>query len=181
VAGRKNYAPAQPRHRHAGDEIASFEFDGLPITLYGAQVENLSPTKHYRSDTLIINCLGKNLRRQNIIVGKPKRLSKGLDEFALEPEELCLDIEDREAPRLSPKFWYALRDLIVKHRYTKIIPCCFGGHGRTGTVACCLLVAFGVAGSAESAVKLVRKTYCERAVESKAQIDYINAVVKEGK
>ncbi len=44
---------------------------------------------------------------------------------------------------------------------------CYGGHGRTGTLAAALGVTYGL--SAVEAVARVRKSYCDHAVESKAQ------------
>lgn len=44
---------------------------------------------------------------------------------------------------------------------------CIGGHGRTGTMAAALLINQGM--SAKKAIKKVRKTYCGKAIETKAQ------------
>ena len=49
---------------------------------------------------------------------------------------------------------------------------CFGGHGRTGTVAACLLgIIEGISG--EEAVEEVRTRYCEHAVEGKVQEKFV--------
>lgn len=47
---------------------------------------------------------------------------------------------------------------------------CIGGHGRTGTFLAALVKHMG---AEEDAIGYVRKHYCEKAVESKAQIDFL--------
>jgi len=49
---------------------------------------------------------------------------------------------------------------------------CFGGHGRTGTLLACLFVKQEKL-SAFQAIKQVRIRYCDRAVESKSQMEQV--------
>lgn len=51
---------------------------------------------------------------------------------------------------------------------------CMGGHGRTGTVLACLLVLQGI--RAGRAIGQVRSTYCEEAVESRKQVEFISSL-----
>ena len=51
---------------------------------------------------------------------------------------------------------------------------CLGGHGRTGTALACLAVLAGH--PADDAVAWVRRTYCDRAVETDEQADYVRAL-----
>ena len=48
---------------------------------------------------------------------------------------------------------------------------CIGAHGRTGTFVCLLMVAFGW--PAQEAIDAIRKHYCSKAVETKAQADMV--------
>lgn len=49
---------------------------------------------------------------------------------------------------------------------------CFGGHGRTGTVAACLLgIVEGISG--EDAIVQLRTRYCDHTVEGKAQEQFV--------
>jgi hypothetical protein len=54
----------------------------------------------------------------------------------------------------------------------KVICCCTGGHGRTGTGLSALLVASGM--DAVESVLFVRTNYCNDAVESEAQERYLS-------
>lgn len=47
---------------------------------------------------------------------------------------------------------------------------CLGGHGRTGTAVACLGVLSGLD---DDPVQWVRDRYCERAVETDHQVDYV--------
>lgn len=54
---------------------------------------------------------------------------------------------------------------------------CIGGHGRTGTMLACLLVAQGM--PAKDAVAMVRRKHCDLAIENMGQVKFINAVALE--
>ena len=53
---------------------------------------------------------------------------------------------------------------------------CLGGHGRTGTVLSCLVGLTDLVGDNDDPVKWVRDHYCEEAVESDEQIEYVAAI-----
>lgn len=54
---------------------------------------------------------------------------------------------------------------------------CFGGHGRTGTVAACVLAVLeGLDGT--TAIEELRKRYCVKAVEGKTQVEFVRSFVK---
>lgn len=52
---------------------------------------------------------------------------------------------------------------------------CIGGHGRTGTLLAVVLLAAGVEEYAYDAIRFVRKKYCEFAIESISQEQFIYA------
>ena len=53
---------------------------------------------------------------------------------------------------------------------------CFGGHGRTGTVLSVLACLTGIIEEGTCPVAWLRNHYCDRAVESDEQADYIEAM-----
>lgn len=55
---------------------------------------------------------------------------------------------------------------------------CMGGHGRTGTALACMLALQGL--SAKEAISRVWNAYCEEAIESQRQIEFVNTFAKRG-
>jgi len=93
-----------------------------------------------------------------------------------------LDFPDFGIPALPASFWYALVEDIKTHNLTHISVQCAGGHGRTGVQLCILLCLLDPAYSAKHATAMdvlrdVRATYCDHAVETDAQLQYIADVV----
>lgn len=90
---------------------------------------------------------------------------------------------DYQAPRMPAQFW---RDLVDDIRTDKTITRvhfqCQGGHGRTGTFMSIVLglLTTGKEGpkykTTKELIEKVREFYCEKAVESKAQVEYIAKV-----
>lgn len=90
------------------------------------------------------------------------------DKFTPIPSEvLALDWPDMGAPKCTLEFWTTLLGMLP----AKTVVACIGGHGRTGTCLCSLMIADGV--SIYDAVPHVRKEHCEKAVESLSQMDYL--------
>lgn len=82
---------------------------------------------------------------------------------------------DFGVPGLEQKFWLDLINVINTEwkakRITGVTFCCIGGHGRTGTA---LSIMAGLTGACSTdPVLFIRKNYCEKVVESKAQLKYI--------
>ena len=68
----------------------------------------------------------------------------------------------------------ALRDVVQRaHRGERVEVGCLGGHGRTGTALACLAVLAGT--PPEEAVAWVREVYCEKAVETDEQREFVAA------
>lgn len=84
--------------------------------------------------------------------------------------EFLFKITDMNAPD-SPEEFQKLVDWTLKQLDAgKKVHCgCIGGHGRTGTFLAALVSTLGE----KDAINYVRKNYCQKAVESTAQIDFL--------
>lgn len=81
-------------------------------------------------------------------------------------------IADMHAPEDPESFKKLIEWLSVQLIANKLIHLgCIGGHGRTGLVLAALYKH--VTGEAD-AITYVRKNYCEKAVESKEQVDFLH-------
>ena len=100
----------------------------------------------------------------------PKFLSRAPELRVIE-----VDWPDYGIPFLDAKDWQNLvADLIgiaKKEEGLSLLVSCTGGHGRTGTALAILAHFFGV-GSKDFG-QYVRDNYCQEAIESKSQIEYI--------
>lgn len=87
---------------------------------------------------------------------------------------LDLDWPDYKEPPVPLKFFKMLHQEIVKAKFKNVLISCMGGHGRTGTALAAILVAaFNY--EPEDAVDFVHTNYCEEAIESRAQFEYLGA------
>lgn len=93
---------------------------------------------------------------------------------------IALDWSDYKAADLGREDWLMLVEELREARKDGRLPkdvlvCCVGGHGRTGT---CLSILASLMGACpgEDPVKFVRGIYCNKAVESIEQLDYIEEV-----
>lgn len=79
---------------------------------------------------------------------------------------------DFDTPHLDAEWWAALFDFLISDDRPEgfaVAIHCVGGHGRTGT-ALAILAALG---GENDPVEFIRRMYCPSAVESSAQIEYI--------
>jgi len=90
-----------------------------------------------------------------------------------------MDIPDGAIPGYPLNFWKdfidELFDIAVKEpdHKAKLLVRCAGGHGRTGTVLAALLVAAQILPPETDPVAWIRTHYCTEAIETSAQIQYI--------
>lgn len=83
-----------------------------------------------------------------------------------------IDWNDRDAPPVPFEFWAQLiKD--IENKKGNLIINCFGGHGRTGTALAALAYLTGAVPKGEDTVTWLRTVYCEEAVESSNQMDYL--------
>lgn len=89
----------------------------------------------------------------------------------------CIGIEwpDCGVPAISAEWWGELASALREIK-GNIGLCCFGGHGRTGTMLAILAVKLGKVKKGDCPVAWARHHYCNKAVESNAQLDYIERV-----
>jgi len=127
-------------------------------------------------------------------IASPNFITSGPDEFkALEqyvthtvpPVLVKFRWPDGGVPPVGAEFWRQLwmqiGETLVKRngRCTgRVVPCCTGGHGRTGTALSSFLIVVGGLTAAE-AVHVIRSDYCNRAVETAGQINYLAALDAE--
>lgn len=85
--------------------------------------------------------------------------------------EICYWITDRQAPTNVPRFKKMIDWLCSQLQDGKRVHVgCIGGHGRTGTVLSAIVVQLM---GEKDAIQWVRKQYCDRAVETSAQIQFL--------
>ena len=112
-----------------------------------------------------------------LLTGDPElveKLEPATVETNLDTRVLKIDWWDRRAPDLLPQFWTELNKLI----YGKVMTCCVGGHGRSGTSFVCLLLNNAPDYDALDAIIHLRAVHCPRAIESVVQHEYINDVAR---
>jgi hypothetical protein len=86
-------------------------------------------------------------------------------------EAFLFSIRDMQAPSDPAQFKSLIDYLEIQIRSGKKVHVgCIGGHGRTGTVLSALVAQMM---GEKDAIQYVRKNYCEKAVESAAQIEFL--------
>jgi hypothetical protein len=85
-------------------------------------------------------------------------------------DEVYFRIQDMGVPQKPDEFKKLVKWTREQLEAGRKVHCgCIGGHGRTGTFLAALVSDFGV----EDAVTYVRENYCQKAVESKSQMDFL--------
>jgi len=90
-----------------------------------------------------------------------------------------MDVRDGSIPGYPLSFWKdfldELFDIASKEpdHTAKLLVRCAGGHGRTGTVLAALLVAAQILPPETDPVAWIRTHYCTEAIETSAQIQYV--------
>jgi hypothetical protein len=127
--------------------------------------------------TLVLDLAGQvtfGAERKIVNAGPPEFLK--LNKYFPKPPRVVRIIwDDCQALEAPLKFWQDLVELIEPT--DKVVVCCFGGHGRTGTALAAMMIATGW--KPGDAVDLIRKDYCDKAVETKSQVDYLIALALE--
>ena len=115
-----------------------------------------------------LNLTGDSIAENHII--PIRSLKKWANYEASNMQEIVLDWPDYGIVNFPIQFWYDLLDA-VKENGKKLLIFCIGGHGRTGTAFAAIMIAYGH--TAAGATKWIRENYCDQAIESKSQEDYL--------
>lgn len=92
-------------------------------------------------------------------------------------KEMQMNWPDYGVVNLPIQFWLDLLNYIKTNNQRMLI-FCLGGHGRTGTALAALLICeFGY--TPIKACKHVRTRYCDEAIESLSQEQYLNSLYKQ--
>jgi hypothetical protein len=118
------------------------------------------------------SCSSPMIQDADIYVGFDFSIAKSEKSYPWnEGESFLFHIQDQHAPKDVEEFKKLIDWLAVQLAAQKKIHLgCIGGHGRTGTALAALVAQ--VTGN-KDAIQYVRENYCEKAVESQAQIDFL--------
>ena len=92
-----------------------------------------------------------------------------------------LDWPDMGTPAVGLHFWEGfLKDILdIAESRTEpldLLVMCMGGHGRTGTAVAIIASMLGVVPEGADPVEWVRAKYCDEAVETDEQLDYVELI-----
>lgn len=120
----------------------------------------------------------KNYLKQDGVVPLPPKffdLVQQLEKKYAPPPVLAVSWTDGAAAPLQREAWDGLVECIAGTTGDIVINC-VGGHGRTGTALAIIGVLGGVLPADTCPVKAVRAMYCQEAVETEDQLDYIERI-----
>lgn len=139
----------------------------------------------YDAADIVIDCAGITKKDFNnpagSVVSGTTRLVDAVKESITHPDTLFIDWPDMKTPKVGPRFWQSLLAAIPDK--SRVVICCVGSHGRTGTAMACLIAANSVTlgrdqvPDAVDIIKFVRKNHCSKAVETQSQEDYVAKIV----
>lgn len=118
---------------------------------------------------IVLNLTGYQLHKHHVI--PIPELNKWSKKEHHKYKEICLDWPDMGIVDLPREFWLDLVGYFKKH-HSKVLMFCMGGHGRTGTAMASLMV-LGLEYSPEKAITWIRENYCEKAIETWKQLNYV--------
>lgn len=128
---------------------------------------------------IVLNLTGDSIKSANGHRIPVPELSKWASEK--EPKykfkEIVLDWPDMGVVTLPKEFWDDLVQYLIKNKL-KMLMFCVGGHGRTGTAMASLLVT-ALGWTPERSIKWVKENYCDQAIETFTQTDYVYRLVGE--
>lgn len=90
------------------------------------------------------------------------------------PTVIYLTIKDHNAPsKITKEFWAALWEDLKTQAPCRVLVMCLGGHGRTGLVLTCLMMAAKFDVGDINPIRWLRDHYCEKIIESQVQLEYV--------
>jgi protein-tyrosine phosphatase len=160
---RQGTLPAVHFCRHAGN-LPVIDFGNCKI--HGAAYYDLPNS--FSAD-LVIDCANIT---NDVILRVPQGYEEllALTDHAPAPT-IRIDWPDHGAPPVAFEFWEKLYSLLPNG---KVLVCCFGGHGRTGTALAALyIIHHGNKQTAQDAIEYVKKHHCRSAIETQSQRRYL--------
>lgn len=100
----------------------------------------------------------------------PPRYSALRDYVTTVSPTITLNWPDHGLPPVVNQFWLELVKLLPAG---KVVVCCVGGHGRTGTALAALLIVTANL-DAKTAIEFVWANHCQQAIETKGQQSYLD-------
>jgi protein-tyrosine phosphatase len=93
---------------------------------------------------------------------------------------IYMPIKDFSVPAWSASYWakIALDIDAILSSGKDVLVCCVGGHGRTGLFVSILAGLF-VPEAADTPIEWLRTIYCDSAVETRSQEQYVRRILKE--
>lgn len=186
-------------HSHDGIEII-WQFDGKAF--YAAGYGKMIPSNY----DLVLDLADqlrwiKQVKDHGLVLRNGPNNYMALNKFALSPKGnpidaaytvkadpanvVAFDWKDGKALKVGTDFWEELWQLCPgePEKPGTILVGCLGAHGRTGTCLAALMMASNdpLIQSPLEAVLTVRANHCERAIESRTQFDYLNALAEAWK
>lgn len=125
-----------------------------------------------------ISALGQPVQSNPLSVNEAAKgmLPEALLAWAPTPM-LGIDWPDGSVPKLGRDWWVGLVSWLQALPEGDVALFCFGGHGRTGTALTILAALSGQVPKKKDPVSWVRARYCVQAVETGAQIEYLERVL----
>jgi hypothetical protein len=162
--------PAWQKHCDHDATKLVFEFEGKQF--YGGTGSAIRGLGTTGTAAMILDCASvvtKSDFSKEFIRSGPKEF-EALNAVSVPPPIVHFDWADHSAPwHVKLDFWVKLLGLLPQGR---IIACCVGGHGRTGTCLAALMIA-ATGCSGEQAVQWIRTKHCDKAIEGEAQPKYL--------
>ncbi len=139
-------------------------YDGHPVIVF----------PHAGSGVLVGgSCLHPSVKDADVYIGFASGMKHTVRSYPwTEGREFQFDITDGQAPPDAAVFSdlvdWTIRELLDGR---KVHAGCVGGHGRTGTFI--VAVVSRMIPEEKNAIKFVRESYCHKAVESPAQVEFL--------
>jgi len=153
------------------DAFTTYTNGNGTVRLCGAKALTLNES----GAALVVDCSGTYKPKPSRFVSALPKLpgfdAEAFDAFNFVPVPvLSLNWTDNACPSVQFGFWSALFERLPSGR---VVVCCIGSHGRTGTLLALCLVWQGL--NARDAIETVRTVHCSEAIETREQEKYIEA------
>ena len=121
------------------------------------------------------SCYSPIVKNADIYIGLDSGMQRSHQSYPWEQEdaviEVCYPVTDMSAPKDPVSFRKMIEWVALQLTLDKLIHVgCIGGHGRTGTFFAALVATMT---GEKDAIQYVRDNYCQKAVESIAQMEFL--------